>query len=319
MSQIGATLDNAPAAPLPVAAAEQRRAGTLRSTLARILRQRTAIVGLAILAFLFTVAILAEVLATHDPIKPMLGIEPGAKPRQPPCIHLLGCPADQPEHYFGLDGNARDVYSRMLYGARVSLTIGFVTVAWAIVVGTIIGAISGYGGGWGDNLMMRGMDLLLAFPALLLTIVVITILGRGLTNAMLAVGIVSVPIYARVMRSSVLSVREQDYVTAARALGETPWGILRRRIIPNSITPLVVQGTLGVGTVVLEIAALSFLGLAAQNPQPEWGVMIGSERNQLFTSPFLIFIPGLALTLAVLGFNLLGDGLRDALDPRLMR
>jgi peptide/nickel transport system permease protein len=319
MSQIGATLDNAPAQPLPVDTTERRRQGTLRATLGRVLRQRSAIVGLAILAFLFAIAILAPVLATHDPIKPMLGIEPGAKPRQPPCIHLLGCPADQPEHYFGLDGNARDEFSRVLYGARVSLTIGFVTVAWAIVVGTIIGAVAGYAGGWSDNIMMRSMDLLLAFPALLLTIVVITILGKGLTNAMLAVGIVSIPIYARVMRSSVLSVREQDYVTAARALGDTPFGILRRRIMPNSITPLVVQGTLGVGTAVLEIAALSFLGLAAQNPQPEWGVMIGAERNQLFTSPFLIFIPGIALTLTVLGFNLLGDGLRDALDPRLTR
>jgi peptide/nickel transport system permease protein len=319
MSQIGATIDNAPAQPLPTIKAEGRRAGTLRSTLTRVLRQRSAIVGLAILAFLFAVAILAETLATHDPIKPMLGVEPGARPRQPPCIHLLGCPESQPEHYFGLDGNARDEYSRVLYGARVSLTVGFVTVAWAVVVGTIIGAISGYAGGWADNILMRSMDLLLAFPALLLTIVVITILGKGLTNAMLAVGIVSVPIYARVMRSSVLSVREQDYVTAARALGDTPVGILRRRIVPNSITPLVVQATLGVGTAVLEIAALSFLGLAAQNPQPEWGVMIGAERNQLFTSPFLIFIPGIALTLTVLGFNLLGDGLRDALDPRLTR
>jgi len=319
MSQIGATIENAPAQPLPVDATERRRQGTLRATLGRVLRQRSAIVGLAILSFLFAVAILAPVLATHDPIKPMLGIEPGAKPRQPPCIHLLGCPAEQPEHYFGLDGNARDEFSRVLYGARVSLTIGFVTVAWAVVVGTIIGAIAGFAGGWSDNLLMRSMDLLLAFPALLLTIVVITILGKGLTNAMLAVGIVSIPIYARVMRSSVLSVREQDYVTAARALGDTPIGILRRRIIPNSITPLVVQGTLGVGTAILEIAALSFLGLAAQNPQPEWGVMIGAERNQLFTSPFLIFIPGIALTLTVLGFNLLGDGLRDALDPRLTR
>jgi len=319
MSQIGATIDNAPAQPLPATTADKRRAGTLRATLGRVLRQRSAVIGLAILAFLFGVAILAQVLATHDPLTPMLGIEPGARPRTPPCIHLLGCPASQPEHYFGLDGNARDEYSRVLYGARVSLTIGFVTVAWSVIVGTLIGAISGYAGGWGDNVLMRSMDLLLAFPALLLTIVVITVLGKGLTNAMLAVGIVSVPIYARVMRSSVLSVREQDYVTAARALGETPLGILRRRIIPNSITPLVVQGTLGVGTAVLEIAALSFLGLAAQNPQPEWGVMIGAERNQLFTSPFLIFIPGVALTLTVLAFNLLGDGLRDALDPRLSR
>ena len=319
MSQIGATIENAPAQPLPVDATEQRRQGTLRATLGRVLRQRSAVIGLAILTFLFSVALLAPVLATHDPIKPMLGIEPGAKPRQPPCIHLLGCPADQPQHYFGLDGNARDEFSRVLYGARVSLTVGFVTVVWAIIVGTFIGAISGYAGGWSDNILMRSMDLLLAFPALLLTIVVITVLGKNLTNAMLAVGIVSIPIYARVTRSSVLSVREQDYVTAARALGETPFGILRRRIIPNSITPLVVQGTLGVGTAILEIAALSFLGLAAQNPQPEWGVMIGTERNQLFTSPFLIFIPGVALTLTVLGFNLLGDGLRDALDPRLTR
>jgi ABC-type dipeptide/oligopeptide/nickel transport system permease subunit len=249
----------------------------------------------------------------------MLGVEPGAKPRQPPCIHLLGCPASQPEHYFGLDGNARDEYSRMLYGARVSLTIGFVTVAWAIVVGTIIGAISGYAGGWGDNLMMRSMDLLLAFPALLLTIVVITILGRGLTNAMLAVGIVSVPIYARVMRASVLAVREQDYVTAARALGDSSFSIMRRRVIPNAITPLIVQGTLGIGAAVLEIAALSFLGLAAVAPQPEWGFMIGIERNQMFTSPLLVIIPGIMLTITVLGFNLLGDGLRDAFDPRLTR
>ena len=290
-----------------------------RTTLARVLRQRSAVVGLLILGFLFAVALLAEVLATHDPIKPMLGLEPGARTRTPPCIHILGCPAAQPQHYFGLDGNARDVFSRMLFGARVSLTIGFVTVAWSVVVGVLIGAVAGFLGGWTDNLFMRAMDLLLAFPALLLTIVVVTILGKGLTNAMLAVGIVSIPIYARVMRSSVLSVREQDYVTAARALGDSPISILRRRVVPNAITPLIVQATLGVGTAVLEIAALSFIGLAAQNPQPEWGVMIGAEHNQLFTSPFLVFIPGVALTLTVLGFNLLGDGLRDAFDPRLSR
>lgn len=293
--------------------------GSRRTTLRRILRQRSAVIGLAILTFLFTIAILADFLATHDPLKPMLGIEPGAQTRTPPCIHLLGCPASEAQHYFGLDGNARDEYSRILYGARVSLAIGFITVGWSVVVGTLIGAFAGFVGGWTDNLLMRLMDLLLAFPALLLTIVVVTILGKSLTNAMLAVGIVSIPIYARVMRSSVLTVRENDYVTAARALGDSPMNILRRRIIPNAITPLIVQATLGVGTAVLEIAALSFLGLAAQNPQPEWGFMIGSERNQLFTSPFLIFIPGVALTLTVLAFNLLGDGLRDAFDPRLSR
>jgi ABC-type dipeptide/oligopeptide/nickel transport system permease subunit len=207
----------------------------------------------------------------------------------------------------------------VVQGSRVSLAIGFVTVGWSIVVGMLIGALAGYVGGWIDNLLMRLMDMLLAFPALLLTIVVVTILGKGLNNAMLAVGIVSIPIYARVMRSSVLTVREQDYVTAARALGDSPINILRRRVIPNSITPLIVQATLGVGTAVLEVAALSFIGLGAVPPAPEWGSMIGLERNQIFTAPHLILLPGAALTLTVLAFNLLGDGLRDAFDPRLSR
>jgi ABC-type dipeptide/oligopeptide/nickel transport system permease subunit len=295
------------------------RQGTRRATLARILRQRSAAVGLMLLGFLAGVALLASVIATHDPLEPMLGVEPDARRLAPPCIHILGCPATQSEHFFGLDGNARDEYSRVVYGARVSLAIGFVTVGWSILVGTLIGAIAGFAGGWTDQILMRLMDLLLAFPALLLTIVVITVLGKGLNNAMLAVGIVSIPIYARVMRSSVLAVREQDYVTAARALGDSRLSILARRVIPNAITPLIVQATLGVGTAVLEVAALSFLGLAAQNPQAEWGFMIGQERNQMFTAPHLIFLPGVALTLTVLGFNLLGDGLRDAFDPRLSR
>jgi len=290
-----------------------------RATLGRVLRQRSAVAGLTILGFLFTVALLADVIATHGPIDVLLGVEEGVRPRVPPCIHVLGCPADQAQHYFGLDGNVRDVYSRIIHGARVSLAVGFITVGWSIVVGMFIGALAGFLGGWVDSLLMRLMDMLLAFPALLLAIVIVTILGKGLNNAMLAIGIVSIPIYARVMRSSVLSVRETDYVTAARALGDSPINILGRRVIPNAITPLIVQGTLGVGTAVLEIAALSFIGLAAQAPQAEWGSMIALERNQLFTSPHLVFIPGLALTLTVLGFNLLGDGLRDAFDPRLSR
>jgi peptide/nickel transport system permease protein len=277
------------------------------------------VIGLIILGFLLAIAILAPVLATHDPIRPLLGVEPGAERRLPPCIHALGCPEAQAEHFFGLDGNARDFYSRVVWGSRISLAAGFLTVAWSIVVGTLIGAVAGYVGGWLDNILMRFMDMLLAFPALLLAIVIVATLGPGLTNAMLAIGIVSVPIYARVMRASVLSVREQDYVTAARALGDAPTSILARRVIPNAVTPIIVQGTLGVGSAVLEIAALSFIGLTGLGNQPEWGSMIGLERNQIFTSPLLIFIPGVALTLTVLGFNLLGDGLRDAFDPRLSR
>ena len=166
---------------------------------------------------------------------------------------------------------------------------------------------------------MRLMDVLLAFPSLLLAIAIVTFLGSGLINAQLAIGIVAIPIYARVTRASVLSIREQDYVTASRALGESPMGLLRRRIMPNALTPFVVQGTLGIAGAILDVAALSFLGLGAQPPLAEWGSMIGLERNQVFTAPHLLLAPGIAIVVTVLAFNLLGDGLRDALDPRLNR
>ena len=296
-----------------------RPSRTRRTTLRRVLRQRSAVIGLLLIGFLCFLAIFADVIATHDPLKVLVGVEPGVKPRLLPCIHILGCPAEQPEHWFGLDGNMRDMFSRVVFGSRISLAVGFITVFGSIIIGMAIGAVSGFLGGRTDNGLMRVMDMILAFPALLLAIVVVTILGQNLTNAMLAVAIVSVPIYARVMRASVLAVREQDYVTAARALGDSPFSIMRRRVIPNAITPLIVQGTLGIGAAVLEIAALSFLGLAAVAPQPEWGFMIGIERNQMFTSPLLVIIPGIMLTITVLGFNLLGDGLRDAFDPRLTR
>jgi peptide/nickel transport system permease protein len=302
--------------PLPDVGAEARP-GARRWAALRLFRQRSAIVGLILLGFLVLIAIFADVVATHDPIKVLLGVEPGIRPRTPPCIHLLGCPEAQPQHYLGTDGNGRDEFSRLIHGTRVSLFIGFVTVFGAILIGTFIGAVAGFAGGWVDNILMRLMDMFFAFPALLLALVIVTVLGKGLINAMIAVAIVSIPIYARVMRASVLAVRELDYVTAARALGDSSMGILVRRVIPNSITPLIVQATLGIGTAVLEVAALSFLGLAAQPPTAEWGTMIGNERNQLFTAPWLIVAPGVALTITVLAFNLLGDGLRDALDPRL--
>jgi ABC-type dipeptide/oligopeptide/nickel transport system permease subunit len=217
----------------------------------------------------------------------------------------------------GIDGNVRDQFSRVLYGARLSLMIGFTTVTFAIVIGTILGAIAGYSGGWADNVIMRMMDVLLAFPSLLLAIAIVTVLGPGLQNALLAIGIVSIPAYARVMRASVLTIREMDYVSATRALGGNNIQILFRRILPNALTPLIVQGTLGIATAILDAAALSFLGLGAQPPTPEWGAMLGQERNQVFTAPYLVFYPGAAIMITVLAFNLLGDGLRDALDPRL--
>jgi peptide/nickel transport system permease protein len=185
------------------------------------------------------------------------------------------------------------------------------------VIGTVLGALSGYLGGWVDNTVMRLMDVLLAFPSLLLAIAIVTVLGPGLQNALLAIGIVSIPAYARVVRASVLSVREMDFVSATRALGGNTKEILFGRILPNALTPLIVQGTLGIATAILDAAALSFLGLGAQPPTPEWGAMLGAERNQVFTAPHLVFFPGVAIALTVLAFNLLGDGLRDALDPRL--
>jgi len=282
----------------------------------RLFRRRSAVVGMIILGILVLIALTARWIAPYDPLQVLIGVEP-VKQRQAPCIHLLGCPEDKPQHIAGIDGNVRDEFSRLLYGTRVSLWIGLSTVSFAIIIGTILGALSGYFGGWVDNTIMRVMDVLLAFPSLLLAIAIVTVLGPGLTNALLAIGIVSIPSYARVVRASVLSVREMDYVSATRALGGSNFDILFRRILPNAMTPLIVQGTLGIATAILDAAALSFLGLGAQPPMPEWGSMLGSERNQVFTAPHLVFYPGFAIMLTVLSFNLLGDGLRDALDPRL--
>jgi ABC-type dipeptide/oligopeptide/nickel transport system permease subunit len=300
--------------------ARSRPASLWRDTLGNVLRQRSSIVGLFILTILVLTAVFAPLISTHDPNQSMLQLhEQGAVKRSPPCIHALGCPADKPQHLLGLDGNFRDVFSRVVYGARVSLGVGFASVALAIVLGTLIGAIAGYLGGWVDNILMRLMDVILAFPSLLLAIAIVAAIGRSLSNALIAIGIVAIPIYARIARSSVLSLRESDFVTASRALGESGPGILIRRILPNSLTPLVVQGTLGIGGAVLEIAALTFVGVAGSLEVPEWGSMIALESQQLFNAPHVILVPGLAITLTVLGFNLLGDGLRDALDPRLNR
>ncbi|NCP88080.1 MAG: diguanylate cyclase [Anaerolineae bacterium CG_4_9_14_3_um_filter_57_17] len=282
----------------------------------RLFRRRSAVVGMIVLGILVLIALTAQWIAPYDPLKVLIGVEK-VKQRQAPCIHLLGCPADQPEHIVGIDGNVRDEFSRLLYGTRVSLWIGLSTVTFAIVIGTVLGALSGYFGGWVDTVIMRVMDVLLAFPSLLLAIAIVTVLGPGLINALLAIGIVSIPSYARVVRASVLSVREMDFVSATRALGGSDFQILFGRILPNALTPLIVQGTLGIATAILDAAALSFLGLGAQPPTPEWGAMLGSERNQVFSAPHLVFYPGLAIMITVLAFNLLGDGLRDALDPRL--
>lgn len=284
--------------------------------LRRLFRQRSGIAGMIILGSLTLLAIFAPVIAPYDPIQVLIGIEP-IKKRADPCIHLLGCPKDQPQHLMGVDGNVRDEFSRVIYGTRISLRIGFVTIGAAVIVGTILGAIAGYAGGWVSDAIMRVLDVVLAFPFLLLAIAIVAVLGPGLTNAMMAIAIINIPAFARVIRSSVLAVKEEEYVSAARSVGASPMRILFLHILPNAISPMIVQGTLGIGTAILETAALSFIGMGAQPPQPEWGAMLAAERNQVFSAPHLVFFPGLAIMITVLGFNLLGDGLRDALDPRL--
>ena len=286
----------------------------LQNILRRLRRHRSAQVGFSILGFFILIAIFAGMLAPYSPTQVLTNV----KPRTKPCIHFLGCPADEPQHFFGIDGNRRDMLSRILFGSRLSLEIGISTVSFAILIGAALGALSGYAGGWTDNIIMRFMDVLLAFPSLLLAIAIVAVLGPGLINALIAIAFVSIPVYARLMRASVLQVKDLDFVSASRALGSSPLGILVSHVLPNALTPLIVQATLGIASAILDAAALSFLGLGAAPPTPEWGLMLGEERNSVFNAPHLVFIPGIAIMLTVLSFNLLGDGLRDALDPRLV-
>jgi peptide/nickel transport system permease protein len=295
-----------------------RRSRGLWSDAARgLLHKKSALVGVVLLLLMVSVALLAPLLAPFEPNEVLLA--EGVRPRDPPCVHLFGCDEAKPQHILGIDGNGRDQFSRLVYGARVSLVAGVGAVTFAVVVGTVLGLLAGFFGGWVDNSIMRVMDVFLAFPALLLAIAIVSVLGPGLFNAILAITTVTIPVYARVVRASVLGIRRQDFVIADQALGVSSARLLWHRILPNSLTPLVVQATLGVATAVLEVAALSFLGLGIQPPTPEWGSMLAAERNQVFTAPHLVFFPGFAIMVNVLAFNLIGDGLRDALDPRLNR
>lgn len=287
-----------------------------KQTWKRLLRKRSGQVGLVIIGLLLLIAITAPVIAPYDPNAVLIGTE-HVKRREAPCIHLLGCDIAKPQHLMGIDGNSRDVLSRVLHGTRVSLMIGLVTVTTALVFGVLFGAVAGFFGGIIDNIIMRIMDVILGFPSLLLAIAIVAVLGPGIVNALLAISVVSMPAYARVTRASVLSVKTLDFVSATKVLGGSRARILFRRVLPNAITPIVVLATLGIATAILDAAGLSFLGLGAQPPMPEWGTMLGTEKDQVFSAPHLVFFPGIAIMLTVLGFNLLGDGLRDALDPRL--
>jgi peptide/nickel transport system permease protein len=267
-------------------------------------RSRAAVVGLTLTLLFILLALLAPVLATHDPTAFTLGQQ-----LRPP----------SPTNLIGTDELGRDILSRVLYGARITLLITLGAVLVSLVIGTVLGVVAGFLGGWTDTLIMRVMDVLLAMPGFLLAIAIIAALGAGTFNVVVAVGIFSIPSFARVARGSTLSVKQQDYVLAARALGGASAAIMWRHVLPNVTPPLVVQTTLRLATAILTASGLSFLGLGPQPPTPEWGAMLSTGRNFITSSPQLATIPGLAILLVAIGFNLLGDGLRDALDPRLKR
>ena len=276
--------------------------------LGQLWRNKTAIFGLVIISGFILMAVLAPVLSPHDPLETSLYDQ-----LKPPVWHETGTW----KHILGTDELGRDTLSRIIYGARVSLTVAVVSVGIAFTLGTLLGCIAGYYKGFWDSLIMRIMDMILAFPYLLLAIVVVAYLGPSLQNAMMAIGITYVPRFARIVRGSVLEECEKDYVMAARAVGARDGRIIFINILPNCLGPLIVQTTLSMASAILDAAALSFLGLGAQPPTPEWGGMIARSRALILRASWVMTFPGIAILLAVLGFNLLGDGLRDALDPRL--
>ncbi len=276
--------------------------------MSQLWRNKTAVVGLVIVITFFSAAILAPFLSPHDPVEASLYDQ-----LKPPVWAEGGAS----KNILGTDDLGRDILSRIIYGARVSLLVAVFSVGIAFFCGTLIGAVSGYYKGTLDNVIMRLMDILLSFPYILLAIVVVAYLGPSLRNAMIAIGITYVPRFARIVRGSVLEEGEKDYVLAAKSIGAKDWRIIFVDILPNCLGPLIVQTTLSFASAILDAAALSFLGLGAQPPTPEWGAMIASSRSLILRASWVMTFPGIAILLAVLGFNLLGDGLRDALDPRL--
>jgi peptide/nickel transport system permease protein len=274
--------------------------GFLGDVWRRLRRTPGALLGAAVVLVILFGAIFAPLLAHADPLAQNLA-------RQGVAPNLA--------HPMGTDKLGRDVFARILYGARTSISIGFIAVGIAIVAGTAIGTIAGYARGTTDSILMGAMDVMLAFPSIILAIAITTILGPSIRNLMISIGIVYVPQYARLARSSVLSVTQLEYIEAARAIGSRTASVLVRHVLPNILAPLLVQATLGIATAELEAAGLSYLGLGARPPAPEWGAMLNDARDYWLSAPWALFFPGLAITTLVLGFNMLGDGLRDALDP----
>lgn len=278
-----------------------------KDILRRLFKNKLAIAGMVVLGIVLFVALFAPFLASQDPNENGVFKAFPRENKQPPSW----------EHPMGTDDLGRDMLSLIIYGARISVRVGVFSVGFAILIGATLGAIAGYAGGTVDNIIMRIMDIMLSFPSILLALVIVAAIGPGLFNAMLAVGIVSIPTFARITRATVIKENENVYVLAARSLGANNNRVLWRHIVPNSLSPLIVAASLGIAVAILDAAGLGFLGLGAQPPTPEWGLMLSRNKSHIFTSPWMVIFPGVAIMFLVLGFNLLGDGLRDALDPWL--
>jgi peptide/nickel transport system permease protein len=273
----------------------------------RLVRNPGAIVGFALVCLFVLTAVFAPLIAPYDPRQQDLSL-----------LAEGCCPGPSADHWFGVDPLGRDEFSRVVYGARYSLLIGVVAVTVGVSIGLVIGAFSGFLGGWPDTVVMRLMDIMLSIPGLLMAIGIAALLGPGLFSIMIAIGVVNVPIFARLLRGSVLGQKGNDFVLAARAVGVPRRTILLSHILPNAISPVIVAATLALATAIIDAAGLGFLGLGPQDPStPEWGTMLTDTVRFLQTAPHLAIIPGVAIVISVLGFNLIGDGLREALDPKL--
>lgn len=280
----------------------EKKTSLIKNILEMLFDNKAALVGLIFILFLIVVALFSKFIMPYDPYVGELS----QSLQKPSAAHI-----------FGTDEQGRDILSRIIDGTRVSLRVGISAVAVALSVGIVLGAISGYYGGIVDMVIMRIMDIMLAFPSLLLAIAFMSALGRGIDKAIIAISIVTIPEYARIVRSCVLSVKENEYVQAAKVIGNNDAAIIFKHILPNILSPIIVRATLGVSTAILETSALGFLGLGVQPPFAEWGSMLGAGRGYFYNAPHVILFPGLAITFTVLAFNLFGDGLRDALDPKL--
>ena len=264
-------------------------------------QNKAAVVGMVVIIFLIFLALFGKWLMPYDPNYGDMAIN-----KQPPSSN----------HWFGTDEQGRDIFSRLIDGTRVSLSVGLEALGFALVLWTIFGAVAGYKGGKTDTIIMRLMDIMMSIPDILLAITLMAALGRGIDKAVIAIGLVTIPEYARIVRGSIMSIKDSEYVQAAKAIGNNDFIIIFKHILPNVLSPIIVRATLGISSAILNTAALGFLGLGVQPPYAEWGDMLGRARSFIFEAPYMLIFPGIAITITVLAFNLLGDGLRDAFDPK---